>query len=201
MAKSLEERFWSKVDKRGPEECWPWTGAHLSNGYGSLGAVHGANQRGAHRVAFFVAHGHWPSVARHTCDNKWCVNAAHIVDGSHLDNSRDAVERGLLPGNGFKHWTHCKHGHEFTPENTYIRPDTGQRVCIKCKNLGSSRRREKITAAKLNAKAEETHCRRGHPWAIYARWQGKNRTHRYCRACQAERLRQHRARVKAASSA
>lgn len=28
--------------------------------------------------------------------------------------------------------THCKHGHEFTPENTYVNPKTGQRFCRTC---------------------------------------------------------------------
>lgn len=27
--------------------------------------------------------------------------------------------------------THCKRGHEFTPANTYIRPD-GRRACVCC---------------------------------------------------------------------
>lgn len=24
--KSLEEQFWARVDQRGPDECWPWSG-------------------------------------------------------------------------------------------------------------------------------------------------------------------------------
>lgn len=35
--------------------------------------------------------------------------------------------------NGRKLETHCKHGHEFTPENTYIRPN-GRRQCRTCTN-------------------------------------------------------------------
>lgn len=32
--------------------------------------------------------------------------------------------------------THCKNGHEFTPENTYVRPD-GARICFICKRAAN----------------------------------------------------------------
>ena len=31
--------------------------------------------------------------------------------------------------------THCKHGHEFTPDNTYIRRDSGTRACKECSRI------------------------------------------------------------------
>ena len=31
--KSVEERFWEKVDRRGPDECWPWTAYSDRYGY------------------------------------------------------------------------------------------------------------------------------------------------------------------------
>jgi hypothetical protein len=36
-------------------------------------------------------------VARHTCDNKACINPEHIIVGTQGDNMRDAFERGLHP--------------------------------------------------------------------------------------------------------
>lgn len=36
FVRSQEERFWDKVDQRGPDECWEWTGALTSTGYGAL---------------------------------------------------------------------------------------------------------------------------------------------------------------------
>lgn len=53
-----------------------------------------------------------------------------------------ALDRGLpipeptldppvLPRSGLR--THCPHGHEYTPGNTYIRPLTGSRACRVCR--------------------------------------------------------------------
>ena len=38
--------------------------------------------------------GHAPDVARHTCDNPWCINPEHILNGSVTDNNRDKASRG-----------------------------------------------------------------------------------------------------------
>lgn len=32
------------------------------------------------------------------------------------------------------HKTHCRHGHEFTPENIYVRPNDGKRACKACRD-------------------------------------------------------------------
>jgi len=34
------------------------------------------------------------TVIRHTCDNKLCINPAHLIEGSHADNVGDRVRRG-----------------------------------------------------------------------------------------------------------
>jgi hypothetical protein len=46
---TIEERFWSRVDVRGPDECWPWMAATVK-GYGQL-SVMGRNEY-AHRIAY-----------------------------------------------------------------------------------------------------------------------------------------------------
>ena len=52
--KDVAERFWAKVDKSG--ECWLWTAALDSHGYGQL-MFPGNRPIKAHRVSFELAHG------------------------------------------------------------------------------------------------------------------------------------------------
>ena len=97
----LSDRFWLKVDRRGPNDCWMWTAATgAQNGYGVIGAGgHDGRELKAHRVAYELAHGPIPADAYvlHSCDVKACVNPAHLRLGSRSDNAKDAVERG-------QHW-------------------------------------------------------------------------------------------------
>lgn len=96
------DKFWSLVDVRGPDECWFWLGKHSKGrntteahkAYGRIWFA-GANQR-ANRVAFYLAHGYWPKIARHSCDAPPCCNERHILDGTQADNMRDAVARGRM---------------------------------------------------------------------------------------------------------
>lgn len=47
-----------------------------------------------HRAKFFDAHGYWPPVVRHKCDNPRCINVDHLEPGTVADNNRDRNERG-----------------------------------------------------------------------------------------------------------
>lgn len=95
------ERFWSKVDKRAPDECWPWQGTIIDSGYGVM-LFKGKPTR-AHRIAFFLARGRMPTAQGcHTCDNRRCVNDAHIFDGTPLANNRDKIAKGRAP-DGVQH--------------------------------------------------------------------------------------------------
>lgn len=96
---TLESRYWSHVDQRGPDECWPWT-AYASRGYGKIWVGYDADglliMRRANRVGWELIHGEDPGRqhVRHTCDNPACCNPAHWVLGSHADNMHDMQERG-----------------------------------------------------------------------------------------------------------
>lgn len=84
------ERFWSKVDKRGPDDCWPFVGAR---GYGAF--VIGRRGITASRVAWTLRNQEelGDRLACHSCDNRWCCNPAHIWPGTHADNNRDTVSK------------------------------------------------------------------------------------------------------------
>lgn len=82
--------------------CWEWRGSKTS--VNASGQQYGVSYfRGeivkAHRLAFFIQHGHWPKICRHTCDNPPCCNPDHLVDGTRADNTRDrdARHRGRWP--------------------------------------------------------------------------------------------------------
>lgn len=83
--------FWEQVDKTG--DCWPWTRSTDSRGYGSLGR-NGKTAR-AHVVAYELYNGA-PAANHvlHSCDNPPCCNPAHLRDGTHAENMREAKERG-----------------------------------------------------------------------------------------------------------
>jgi hypothetical protein len=88
-------RFWSNVDRRGAEECWPWTASKTEDGYGYFVDRHSGLDR-AHRYSYYLAAGAFPVelFVLHRCDNPPCVNPAHLFLGTVLDNARDAVSKG-----------------------------------------------------------------------------------------------------------
>jgi hypothetical protein len=90
------ERYWAKVDKRGPNECWLWTGALNEHGYGVFNpdGRHSGPTVKAHRFVLGLTDPRLSKLLiRHSCDNPPCVNPAHLSTGSHADNAADMVSR------------------------------------------------------------------------------------------------------------
>jgi HNH endonuclease len=93
---SLAERFWPKVD-RNAGDCWRWTGAVSSTGYGVIQeGGRGSRNLSAHRVAYEIANGpiEEGKVVMHSCDNRWCVKPAHLKLGTTSENIKDAYDKG-----------------------------------------------------------------------------------------------------------
>jgi hypothetical protein len=128
----LLERFWPKVDRRGPGECWPWL-AGKSHGYGVISAGGRYGRRlPAHRVAYEALVGPIPPglVIDHLCRNTACCNPAHMEPVTAGEN----VLRGVGPSAREARMTHCDQGHPLSGDNLYIAPKTGKRNCRTCRN-------------------------------------------------------------------
>jgi hypothetical protein len=119
--------FWDRVEKT--ENCWFWKGSHRGAGYGSV--IRNGRQIYAHRYSFEQSVGLIPEGCHihHRCGNKLCVRPDHLELVTANEHWRITApppwNRGI---------THCKRGHEFTPETTRI-TSQGSRQCRLCEPI------------------------------------------------------------------
>jgi hypothetical protein len=142
MRKSIEQRFWDKVDKT--DKCWFWSAA-TSHGYGLF--WNGERLVKAHNFAYSLTGNIITEGLEldHLCRNRSCVNPAHLEPVTRKENMRRGL---LLKSQHDRRWklTHCPHGHAYTAKNTYV-TKIGKRMCRIC-----SRARFQTWAIKIGRK-------------------------------------------------
>ena len=87
------QRIFDNVLLEGKDGCWKWLSAFDAKGYGVL------NFRGSHWKAHRFSHTIFNGEiidnlhVLHSCDNRYCVNPAHLRLGTNRDNVSDMVSR------------------------------------------------------------------------------------------------------------
>lgn len=140
------DRFNSRIEPQ-PDGCILWTGGKTRGGYGSFAAEpsrRAPKREMAHRWAYEYHVGPIPDGydIDHLCRVRACVNPEHLEPVTRAENIRRATS--LI--------THCPSGHEYTDENTYVRPGTTHRRCRTCMSERDVERRDRKNAARRAAR-------------------------------------------------
>lgn len=136
-----EQSFDARIVKDG-SGCWLWTGFIDKKGYGVIG-IGGKKLAKVHRYSYERFVGPIPCGLQldHLCRVRHCANPHHLEPVTNREN----VIRGFAARPAR---THCKNGHEFTAENTYINP-RGNRECKPCRarSVENFKERKKCVAS------------------------------------------------------
>lgn len=172
----IASRLMARVEFDTNGGCWLWTRNLSHNGYGQLKSPGRTAQ--AHRLAYEEFVGAIPPGLQldHLCRVRCCCNPAHLEPVTREEN----IARGHAPHIVNARKTHCKRGHEFTPENTRVNR-RGGRACLICSQMHWRSRPPKAKHP-AGARPLRSHCKRGHSFS------GENliidaKGARSCRAC------------------
>lgn len=124
--------------------CWDFVGARTTAGYGTI--WNGEKTIYTHRAMFEVMKGALKTglVLDHLCRRPSCMNPHHLEQVTNRDNLiRGNVGKNPLSWANRKRKTHCKKGHEYSPNNTYIRPENNSQGCIACRRANTKIQNDK----------------------------------------------------------
>ena len=156
----LRAFFYARVKpSQDPSECWVWRGTiNSSHGYGecSIGSRGSITRWRAHRLSYILHHGEIPEglVVMHSCDNRRCVNPAHLSVGTLRDNAVDAAMKGRIV-NGNTDKMYCKWGHLLIPDNTFIRKGLPYRECRTCRKIKRAERTDRQRSYRATLAAQD----------------------------------------------
>ena len=141
-------RMVNSTDFNAPGGCWEWQIAINENGYGIF-SHHEYGNVLAHRLSLHVVGRPVPvdMTVDHLCRNRACVNPAHLEIVTQRVNALRG--EGCFAQNARK--THCKHGHEFSDENTGHTKATAKRPTARfCKTCRTAYSKAKYAKSILN---------------------------------------------------
>ena len=115
------ERFFEKLNIKGENDCWEWSGCYCK-GYGKFSLE--GHARIATRIMWRLYYGEDPcgQCLLHTCDNPSCCNPKHLFLGSIQDNNKDMAKKKRNK-RGEQHWN-SKLGKQEVAE-IYMSADSG----------------------------------------------------------------------------
>ncbi len=95
----VSQRFWSKIEKRGEDECWPFVDGYINkHGYGTFRLNN--KSIAASRISYMLSNNcelDSNTYVNHRCDNPICCNPKHLYAGTAADNSKDMAVRLRQP--------------------------------------------------------------------------------------------------------
>lgn len=129
VAKDLLAKMLSRLVSA--DSCWRY-GPNEPTGYARV--RHDGKRDMAHRAVYEILVGEIPEGLQldHLCRNRDCVNPSHLEPVTIKQN---LLRSNLTIASQNKSKTHCKNGHEFNSQNTYVPPKRPtRRYCKTCQN-------------------------------------------------------------------